>query len=107
MAEGYVKLAALMGRYDKLAMFRQFAALNTKNLLYMQAELVNLEAELEDIVQEDSHSADPTRASYQVSWTALNEPLGNGRASTQLRKVLEIREKLDRYSMCRTYPLMV
>ena len=100
MAEGYDKLAVLMARYDKVAIFRQFAALNTKNLLYMQAELVNLEAELGNIVQKDMHSADPGQALYHVSWTALNEPLGNGRPSPQLRKVLEIREKLDKYCVC-------
>lgn len=98
MAEGYDKLSSLVGRYDKLAMFRQFAALNTKNLFYMQAELVNDEAELEGIVQEDKRSTDPGKALYHASWTALKEPLRNGKPSTQLRKVVEIREKLEKYS---------
>jgi hypothetical protein len=99
MSEGYDKLSMLMGRYDNVAIFRQFGDLNTKNILYMQAELVNLEAELGNIVQRDRQSADPDKASYHVSWTALSEPVGNGRATTQLQKVFEVREKLHKYSV--------
>jgi hypothetical protein len=100
MEAGYDKLALFMGRYSKLAIFRQFATLNTKNLLYMQAELVSDEAELEDIVHDDKYSLDAEKQKHHISWTALKEPLANGKPCFQLRKVLEIREKLEKYSEC-------
>jgi hypothetical protein len=43
---GYTKLASVMGKNPELAIFRRFSALNAKNLLYLQAEHVNLEARL-------------------------------------------------------------
>jgi hypothetical protein len=104
MAEGYARLAALLGRDPKLAMFLRFSELNIKNLLYMQAELVNDEAELKIIEDEDKESrfpvATPEEATYHASWTALKESFETGTPKTQsrLHKVLEIREKLRNYS---------
>jgi hypothetical protein len=39
---GYTKLAIQMGQYSEMAIFRRFGALNAQNLLYLQAELVQL-----------------------------------------------------------------
>ncbi|PVH79058.1 hypothetical protein DL98DRAFT_633031 [Cadophora sp. DSE1049] len=41
--EGYPKLAELQGTYPQLGIYRRFATLNARNLLYLQAELVDLE----------------------------------------------------------------
>ncbi|KAI9863298.1 MAG: hypothetical protein M1813_003740 [Trichoglossum hirsutum] len=56
--DGYDKLAAFMGDHHEMLILRRFSMLNAKNLLYLQAELVNLEAELKDIVTSDRNSRD-------------------------------------------------
>ena len=93
----YNKLAALIGTHQEMALFRQFAALNAKNLLYMQSELVHLEAELTSIESEDRCSEDSEKASLQDSVFNLKESSGTTR-DLQWRKGLEIREKMNNYS---------
>jgi len=46
---GYPSVAALAGKDNDFAIFRKFRYLNARNLLYLQAELVDLENELETI----------------------------------------------------------
>jgi len=58
---GYDQLATLFGKYEDLAMFRTFTALNAKNLLYMQAELLHLQKDLEDQVEFDSDPYEPAK----------------------------------------------
>jgi hypothetical protein len=45
--EGYPKLSRLMAFYPEVAIFRRFGALNAENLLYLQAELQDLEIALQ------------------------------------------------------------
>ena len=52
-SEGYPKLAELQGTYPQLCIYRRFATLNARNLLYLQAELVDLEERLERYTLED------------------------------------------------------
>ncbi|EDN91968.1 predicted protein [Sclerotinia sclerotiorum 1980 UF-70] len=51
--EGYPKLAALQGTYSQLGIYRRFSTLNARNLLYLQAELVILEADLNQFTKND------------------------------------------------------
>jgi hypothetical protein len=44
--EGYAKVAHLMGTHGEFGIFRRFQTLNMQNLLYLQAEITHLEAEL-------------------------------------------------------------
>ena len=94
----YGKLASLMGTYHEMALFRQFAALNAKSLLYMQSELVHLEAELSNIGLEDAYSGDGQKEAFRVSLFKLKRSSGTDK-DLQWRKVMEIREKLKEYSM--------
>ena len=93
----YGKLAAMIGAHQEMALFRQFAALNAKSLLYMQSELVHLEAELSSIEVDDTYSGDSQKETFRVSVFDLKESCGTGK-DLQWRKVLEIREKLKEYS---------
>lgn len=93
----YTRLAALIGNHEELALFRRFAALNAKSLLYMQAELVHLEAELENIANEDSFSGHGEKESFEVSFSKLKDSCGTEN-DLQWRRVLEIRHKLKEYS---------
>ncbi|MCJ1235178.1 hypothetical protein MMC14_003145 [Varicellaria rhodocarpa] len=93
----YGKLASLMGTYHEMALFRQFAALNAKSLLYMQSELVHLEAELSNIGLEDAYSGDGQKEAFRVSLFKLKRSSGTDK-DLQWRKVMEIREKLKEYN---------
>jgi hypothetical protein len=44
---GYPKLAALISKDKDYAVFRKFSSLNARNILYLQSELTDLEAQLE------------------------------------------------------------
>ena len=62
--DGYDKLAAFIAADNGLIICRRFSILNAKNLLYLQAELVNLEAELRDIVAEVKTSGDAAKSRF-------------------------------------------
>lgn len=51
--DSYSGLAAFMANHPDIAIFRTFSKLNTKNLLYYQAEIALLEEELNRIEIED------------------------------------------------------
>jgi hypothetical protein len=95
--DGYHKLASLVSDHQELLMLRRFSTANAKNLLYMQAEILHLEAELCDIALED-HSGCEKRRNYEYCVFDLKESYGVGGSDTQWRKILEIREKLKEYS---------
>jgi hypothetical protein len=54
LIKGYPKLAGYMGLAPEIAMFRRFGALNARNILYLQSELVVLEARLKFVEAEDA-----------------------------------------------------
>ncbi|KAK0625563.1 hypothetical protein DIS24_g11122 [Lasiodiplodia hormozganensis] len=60
---GYPSLARRMASMPEASIFRSFASLNIRNLLYMQAELVCLEDELNRYQLEDAR-AGQTRQKY-------------------------------------------
>jgi hypothetical protein len=98
-ANGYTKLAALMGAHPALANFRRFSALNAKNLLYLQAELIYLENKLQRCVEKDNASGHVDRILYDTDWQSLFESGttagGNGE---QWKTMMRIRGVLKEYS---------
>jgi hypothetical protein len=97
---GYHRLAAIMGAHPDLAIFRRFMALNAYNLLSLQAELSELESELNDIVIQDRTSKDPEKTRFEFSIYDLQGAHNNPDHGLQWRKFLEIREKLREYCLC-------
>lgn len=95
---GYSRLAVLMGKHHDFAIFRRFSVLNAKNLLYMQGELIHLEAELRMIAQENKNSKDLEKVDFERSITAMMGPHMSEDGHEQWAKILEIREKLKEYS---------
>lgn len=93
--EGYAKIAHLMGEHPEFAIFRRFRALNMQNLLYLQAEIIHLEAELRRLAREDMKHGG--RQDHPHDWWSLSQGQEEGDAK-QWEKVLEIREKLEEYS---------
>jgi hypothetical protein len=95
--EGYSNLAQFMGQHTEFGIFRQFSRLNLQNLLYLQAELVHLEADLRETVRADQNSGHPRKVAYSKDWWSLANSRNDG-DERQWAKVLEIREKLREYS---------
>ncbi|RAH67573.1 uncharacterized protein BO66DRAFT_354745 [Aspergillus aculeatinus CBS 121060] len=97
---GYDKLATLMALDPGSSIFRRFAKLNAKNLLYLQAELVYLQTELDECVQRDHRSSSDEKRAYAFSVWRLQESLDQSEEEypSQWRKVLEARALLREYN---------
>lgn len=93
--DGYAKVAELMARYDELGIFRGFKSLNLQMLLYLQAEIIHLEADLAVLVQKDKACA--ARQAHTIDWWSLSHGEDDG-ARRQWETVLEIQDKLEHYS---------
>ena len=94
--DGYPRLGRLMGESPPLAIFRRYGTLNAQNILYMQAEINELEKELQDISSEDRYSDSIEKQRYSREWWRLARAQGGD--SLQWKKCLELREKLNEYS---------
>ena len=92
--EGYRGLAGYMGphMHSGMGVFKRFSKLNTLDLLYMQAELMNLEQELKVLAYIDQ--ANP--ASYTFAKRVRD--MKAAPSSMQWQNVLEIRRLLKAYS---------
>ena len=98
--KGYARLASLMGAHPEVAIVRRFATLNTLNLLYLQAEIVALESDLRTYTTADERSSDPNRAIHARDWYTLSQSSNDGGdAGMQWQTIIQIREKLNEYSL--------
>jgi hypothetical protein len=99
--EGYPKLAHLMAGYGQIAIFRRFKVLNNLDLLYQHAELIHLEQELKELAERDTSHTD--RQFHAKHWWSLSQ-CDEDEDREQWEKMLEIRERLEKYSelhLCR------
>ena len=94
---GYPKLARHMEISPEAAIFRRFGALNARNLLYLQAELVHLEKKLCELERRDNQSSEGKKSQYARDWFWLSRSENDGN-NEQWQTVLDIREKLAEYS---------
>jgi uncharacterized protein DUF6594 len=94
--DGYWKLAQFMAKSPNHAMFRGFNALSMLNLLRLQAELQELEDELQDVFQEDRASQDGTRNKYGRSFSHMRA-MAETSDTRQLTLLATIEDKLDKY----------
>ena len=93
---GYPQVATFMGDHPEMAMVRRFRGLNARNLLYLQAELVQIEKELLKCERDDANNKiDPYKPYYALDYKFLAIPQpGN----IQLELILKMRAKLKEYS---------
>ena len=103
---GYPSLAAFIAS-DKdrsTSIFRRFDRLSARNLLYLQSELAELEAQQDAL---DAREAGNINAATEDigsvrDWHTLvarSKDAANVREKEQLRLVLEVRKKLQEYSV--------
>lgn len=96
---GYPKLAELMNILPETSIFRRFGTLNSLNLLYLQAELTDIERKLRKAQVADHKAGTGFRNIYAKNWYFLEASAQDG-DDQQLQLVNLAREKLDKYSKC-------
>jgi hypothetical protein len=86
-----------MGVKPETLIFRKYVVLNARMLLYMQAELLELELALQKQEEQDLNDADGKRSRYasDFSYLLLSHKHGD---TTQLELVSKIQGKLEVYS---------
>lgn len=85
-----------MGPYQETAIFRRFGPLNMLNLLSLQAELVEMDAEFRAIWAEDDSSPNSEEHDYSVYFRKLRDSEGGG-SDFQHQMLVQIRRKLQEY----------
>ncbi|MCJ1385585.1 hypothetical protein MMC17_008708 [Xylographa soralifera] len=93
---GYPKLADFLSRHKGFAIFRRFGALNTRNLLYLQVEILELEIELNKV--EEANSIDKDHSDVLLNWYRLKESKEGSPGKLQYDIVMELRERLKEYN---------
>ena len=96
--KGYNKLAILMSKNPEVAILRRFGTLNMLNLLYLQAELAELERKFETAYLDDAVSNNADVREFCKSMVALRKSK-DGPNGDQLEQFLAIQGKLEKYSM--------
>ena len=92
--DGYPKLAALQAKEQEYMIVRRFRCLNTRNLLYYQSELTDLERQFETLDKQlkDDNASDGLR-----SWPTFATDSKRRNLVTKMRKLL--REYSQFYSL--------
>lgn len=92
---GYPKLANFMVEHDQV-MLRQFRQLAVRDLLYLQAEICELE---QDLIKQGiiDASADDDRKYSDREWWYLQQGEAMGTGGEQWKLVLKVRAKLREY----------
>ena len=92
---GYHRLADLMQWAPSMAIFARFRGLNMLHLLLLQAELTELEEDLQAFVGLELKSLEPDRMAALYDWTSLRK-LDDDNPTKRTLEI--IRGKLDAYS---------
>ncbi|KAH8591691.1 hypothetical protein B0O99DRAFT_718993 [Bisporella sp. PMI_857] len=92
--EGYAKVAQLMSSQGEFAILRRFRHLNMQKLLYLQAEVIHLEASVNQLAQRDAVNEE--RQFHAKDWWSLSQ--GSEGESEQWEKFVELSEKLEEYN---------
>ena len=97
--EGYPSFSKFIAKDKDAAIYRKFDNLSSRNLLYLQSELHDLERQLEIIDREDAKNIDNERAQRAARyWTHFSEDSDN---QALVRRTLQenIKVKIKEYRM--------
>ena len=98
---GYGRLASTLALDNDLCIFRHFAELNIRNILYLQSELQELELKLQQLdVEANENTNEPSKWSKPRSYhyASRTETTGSDGIHAYWDTVLRIRDVLERYS---------
>ena len=99
---GYGRLASKLSLDNELCMFRHFAELSIRNILYLQSELQELELKLHQLdAKANGNTHEPSKWSRPRSYhyASRNESMALDGNAAYWETVLRIRDVLERYSM--------
>ncbi|ETN46597.1 uncharacterized protein HMPREF1541_00783 [Cyphellophora europaea CBS 101466] len=104
--EGYARIAEQTSYHPSLGIYRRFAALNAQNILYLQAEIHELEADLRSYAAADAAQPKHTaRAHYSRNWHKLARAQGEDRQ--QWHTIETLRAKLKEYNELLTQQALI
>jgi hypothetical protein len=86
-----------MGEFPEMAMVRRFRGLNARNLLYLQAELVQIEKELLACERADAKDEDEAKKMYSKDFAWLQQSEFQPE-NKQWKLIDKMRKKLKEYS---------
>jgi hypothetical protein len=94
---GFASLAAFIARDEdrSTSIYRSYHRLTSRNLLYLEAELFELEKKLDDFDDEDLRG-DFERKEFARSWSRLNSS-DDPRCIERVKLIKEIRATLKEY----------
>ena len=84
-----------MGPHQNAAIFRRFGSLTMLNLMGLQAELLDLEIQLQDTIKEDDESSDTRVQNYSSDFYELYRSEPPNKLQKELLETS--RDKLERY----------
>ena len=99
---GYGRLASTLALDNDLCLFRHFAGLNIRNILYLQSELQELELKLQQLdVEANDNTSEPSKWSKPRSYhyASRTKAMTLDDDNAYWDTVLRIRDVLERYSM--------
>ena len=98
LQDGWPLLAQHMAQTPEFESFRRFRELNIKNLLYYQAELATLEADLKQEEKDDFRRDDSYARSAEMLMWSCDDPDATAEQKKQVNIVLKIRKILREYN---------
>ena len=104
---GYDRLANFVSRHQSLAMYRKFDHLNTKNLFYMQAEILYYEHQLKSLGKIHFENDPPEARRLDLRWKDWNNAAPGSIGAQQRELLLTIRQKLQVYCMLHVEPTIL
>jgi hypothetical protein len=106
LVHGYPKAAGYIERVPEAGIVRGFDALNIRYILYLQAELTELELMLQEIESDDRKSENEHRYLHSVRWLSLKRSENSSDPAERKQWELltqRIFPKLREYSKCSFY----
>ncbi len=107
--QGFADFAQYIASDYSLSIYRKFATLGARNLLYLQTELQLLELELQELDDEDKRTiAESSDNGEKIetekaarSWEVLREQAedGEGKSARKLRMIYRIRKLMEEYGV--------
>ena len=96
----YRTFAEFITSDEELFVFRRFDRLNARNLLYLQSELVWLEAQLQEMDDEENSNANMDVKLVAKCWETLSLKAEEfPREAARMELILKIRRVIKEYSM--------
>jgi len=95
--ESYPRFTALQGLHYDFGIYRRFAEVNARNLLYLRAEIADLEETLKQNTTEDLEASEEDRQLCSRTWYKLSRK-PSGIHNKQWSTMLLLRAKLNEYS---------